>query len=181
MDTAQLQQQAGEAARRAGAAASQAASQFKNQINQWSTMDTPPSPFEKFVPEKLKGQWNVFPFIYPRIGEPINSNFLKAMGAEFLGTCLFLFILVSQIVFSCLLRDNVNELGKATCLLNPVRVMPIAGEWVGKKGAEVKMFGLVGAWRFAALINPPLFSPQSRPVLPSLPLSTAPPPTRAAT
>jgi hypothetical protein len=35
---------------------------------------------------------------------------------------------VSQIVFSCLLRDNDagNELGKATCLLNPVRVLPIA-------------------------------------------------------
>ena len=126
MDTAQLQAQAAEAARRAQSAATNAASQMANQINSWSTMDTPPSPFEKFVPEKLKGQWNVFPFIYPRIGEPINSNFLKAMGAEFLGTCLFLFILVSQIVFSCLLRDNVNELGKATCLLNPVRVMPIA-------------------------------------------------------
>ena len=70
--------------------AGQAASAFKNQINQWSTMETPPSPFEKFVPEKLKGQWNVVPFIYPRIGEPINSNFLKAVGAEFLGTCLFL-------------------------------------------------------------------------------------------
>ena len=35
-------------------------------------------------------------------------------------------ILISQIVFSCLIRDSVNELGKATCLLNPVRVMPIA-------------------------------------------------------
>ena len=29
-------------------------------------------------------------------------------------------------MFSCLIRDSVNELGKATCLLNPVRVMPIA-------------------------------------------------------
>ena len=101
---------------------------IKSTLNQWATLETPPSKFEKFVPEKLKGQWGIFPFAYPRIGEPVNSNFLKALGAEFIGSMMFMFILVSQIVFSCYIGEGAeaNKVGASTCLLNPVRVLPIA-------------------------------------------------------
>ena len=43
---------------------------FRNQINQWSTMETPPSPFERFVPEKLKGQCAWVGWGWRRRGEP---------------------------------------------------------------------------------------------------------------
>ena len=206
---------------------------FRNQINQWSTMETPPSPFERFVPEKLKGQCAWVGWGWRRRGEPTRGPASTPPAASHpfpplpippqpsQGLCSLLstrglenqvrgggaggraegaardghdpdptltatpsqlqlpqgdgrrvpghaavhggeetkggeirkkrtrkrtrkitrkkltppplpsppqFILVSQIVFSCLLRDNDagNELGKATCLLNPVRVLPIA-------------------------------------------------------
>ena len=83
----------------------------------------------------------IFPFAYPRIGEAVNSNFLKALGAEFLGTMMFMFILVSQIVFSCYIGEGAegNKLGASTCLLNPVRVLPIAAT------AGLTMFVLIYA------------------------------------
>lgn len=76
-----------------------------------------------------------------RIGEAVNSNFLKALGAEFLGTMMFMFILVSQIVFSCYIGEGAegNKLGASTCLLNPVRVLPIAAT------AGLTMFVLIYA------------------------------------
>lgn len=105
-----------------------AAQKIKSTLNQWATLETPPSKFEKFVPEKLKGQWGIFPFAYPRIGEAVNSNFLKALGAEFLGTMMFMFILVSQVIFSCYVGEGAeaNKLGLNTCLQNPLRVLPIS-------------------------------------------------------
>lgn len=101
---------------------------IKSTLNQWATLETPPSKFERFVPEKLKGQWGIFPFAYLRIGEPVNSNFLKALGAEFLGTMMFMFILVSQVIFSCYIGEGTeaNKVGASTCLMNPVRILPIA-------------------------------------------------------
>lgn len=75
---------------------------IKSTLNSWATLETPPSMFQRYLPEKLKPQLgHVFPFAYPRIGERVNSAFLRALGAEFLGTMLFMFILVSQVVFSC--------------------------------------------------------------------------------
>lgn len=75
---------------------------IKSTLNSWATLETPPSMFQRYLPEKLKPQLgHIFPFAYPRIGERVNSAFLRALGAEFLGTMLFMFILVSQVVFSC--------------------------------------------------------------------------------
>lgn len=42
---------------------------IKSTLNNWATLETPPSRFEKFVPSKLKGQWGIFPFAYPVRGE----------------------------------------------------------------------------------------------------------------
>lgn len=71
-------------------------------LNRWATLETPPSRFHRYLPEKLKAQLgHTFPFAYPRIGERVNSAFLRALGAEFLGTMFFMFVLVSQFVFSC--------------------------------------------------------------------------------
>ena len=79
---------------------------IKATLNRWATLETPPSRFQRYLPEKLKAQLgHTFPFSYPRIGERVDSAFLRALGAEFLGTTLFLFILISQIVFSCHIRD----------------------------------------------------------------------------
>ena len=64
---------------------------MKSTLNSWATL------------EPHLG--HIFPFAYPRIGERVNSAFLRALGAEFLGTMLFMFILVSQIVFSCHIGD----------------------------------------------------------------------------
>lgn len=75
---------------------------IKSTLNSWATLETPPSMFQRYLPEKLKPQLgHIFPFAYPRIGERVNSAFLRALGAEFLGTMLFMFVLVSQVVFSC--------------------------------------------------------------------------------
>jgi hypothetical protein len=89
---------------------------LKATLNDWAARPQPTSPFEKYVPEKLKGQWQVFPFTFPRLAEPVNSAFLKAAGAEFFGMAMFLFISISSVVFSCVEDDanKVNELGEST-------------------------------------------------------------------
>jgi hypothetical protein len=88
----------------------------KNTLNDWANKPQPVSPLERFVPAKLKGQWQVFPFTFPRPAEPVNSAFLKALGAEFFGMAMFLFISISSVVFSCVAEDanKVNELGEST-------------------------------------------------------------------
>lgn len=51
-------------------------------LNRWATLETPPSRFHRYLPEKLKAQLgHTFPFAYPRIGERVNSAFLRALGA----------------------------------------------------------------------------------------------------
>lgn len=89
---------------------------IKSTLRDWAAKPQPISPLEKFVPAGLKGQWQVFPFTFPRLAEPVNSAFLKALGAEFYGMALFLFISIGSVVFSCTEADanKVNELGEST-------------------------------------------------------------------
>ena len=112
---------------------------IKSTLNSWATLETPPSRFQRYLPEKLKAQLgHIFPFAYPRIGERVNSAFLRALGAEFLGTMLFMFVLVSQIVFSCRIGDADEGLCKLN-LPDDELYMPIAAT------AGFTMFALIYA------------------------------------